>query len=1011
MDSAWDQQRSLEERVRVLSAAMRPLDETSDDAPQVVEALARRAAELAQGLGFVLLLADDGQTLTTAAAFHADAGVLEHARQALSSATRLSNHPMSRRVVETGEPGFVPKLTLAGLHPDTAPAWLDLVQQVELHSLLMVAMRTRGRSIGVLAVARVGRDSAALTSLDLEVAQYLASQAALAIGNATLLEEARRETAERRRLAERFRILSDSAHEFAASTDDLQHLLDVVARRLGELVGDLCSIRATTEDGVWLDTRGGSYHRDPDLHAAARDVMHWRRQRVGEGVSGRAAATGLPVLIKTIDPAEFAASSEAPYREFLLRLAPTSAMLIPLVCRGEVVGVASFLRSAPKRPYSDDDFQFARSIADHAALAIGNARAYAAEHRARDAAEHATRAMHEARSRFARLSESGILGIVVGTLDGRVVEVNDAMLAMVGYDRDEILSARVAWKELTPPEWRDVDAGAIAQLEATGIGPLREKEYVRKDGRRLPVLIGSALVVGDAGEVISFVLDLSERNAAHDIIEQLREQRAADARFRALLEAAPDAMVIVGIDGSIVLVNRQAEAMFGYSRAELVGQPIEMLVPEHERDRHVGHRGSYFRAPAVRAMGAGLELSGRRKDGSLLSIEVSLSPLETSDGRLVSAAIRDTTQRVIAEQHRARLAAIVDASGDAIIGKTLAGVITSWNPGAQQLFGYTADEIVGRSITALIPPGREAEESMILEHLAVGAVERFDTVRRRKDGRDLDVAVTISPVRDAIGRIVGIAKVVRDITDRRRTELALAAAKDAAEAANRELEAFSYAVAHDLRAPLRGMNGFAQVLLDTYRDRFDAEGQDWLQEIVTNAHKMGALIDALLALSRVTRAEVRRESVDVSAIARASVAALQAADPERTVEVIVQDGLRADLDPVLARSLVDNLVGNAWKYTRKVAAARIEIGARAHDGATTLFVRDNGAGFDMAFAGKLFAPFQRLHSGTEFPGTGIGLATAKRIVLRHGGRIWAEGAVDAGATFYVTIPARRTGAT
>ncbi len=975
-----------------MDAVLRPLD----DAP-IVEALTRRAAEVVDALGVVLGLASDGRTLAPIAMFHADPGVLDQARVALAAPVHADADPGVRGVLDSGAPC------------DALPlAWPG--RDLGVAAVHMVALRSHGRSLGVLVLARVDSDRP-FDPLDRDLAQHLASQLARALGHAAALTAARHESAARSQQADRFSVLADTAREFAASTDDYPHLLDIVARRLGELVGEMCAIRATTEDGAWLEATGAAYHRDPALLAATREVLLSGRQRVGEGISGRAAATGQPLLIKAIDPAAFAAASEPRYRPFLDRLAVSSAMMLPLVCRGRVVGLASLLRSDPARPYTDDDFAFARSIADHAALAIGNARSYAAERLARDAAEQTSAALHEARSRFARLSGSGILGIVVGTLDGRLVEVNDTMLAMIGYTRDELRSTQFQWRDLTPPEWRAVDASAIAQLEATGIGPLREKEYLRKDGTRVPVLIGSAMLAGEAGEVISFVLDLTERNAAHDTIAQLRAQRASDAWFRTLLETAPDAMVIVGVDGQIVLFNRQAEALFGYARAEVVGGPIERLLPERLRGGHVAHRDAYARAPGIRAMGTGLELLGRRKDGTELTVEVSLAPLETADGPMVSAAIRDTTQRALAEQHHARLAAIVDASDDAIIGKSLAGVITSWNRGAEHLFGYAADEIVGTPIAVLIPPDRQQEEATILARLAAGHVERFDTVRRRKDGREVEVAVTISPVRDAMGRIVGISKVARDITAQKRGELALAAARDTAEAASRELEAFSYAVAHDLRAPLRGMNGFAQVLLDAYHDKLDAEGQDWLREIVLNAHKMGALIDALLALSRVSRAELRREAVDVSAIARASIAELQAAEPGRTVAVTIADDLGADLDPVLARSLIDNLVGNAWKYTRLVAAARIEVGACDHDGARAWFVRDNGAGFDMAFAGKLFAPFQRLHSASEFPGTGIGLATAKRIVHRHGGRIWAEGAVDAGATFYVAIPSRRAGAT
>ena len=226
---------------------------------------------------------------------------------------------------------------------------------------------------------------------------------------------------------------------------------------------------------------------------------------------------------------------------------------------------------------------------------------------------------------------------------------------------------------------------------------------------------------------------------------------------------------------------------------------------------------------------------------------------------------------------------------------------------------------------------------------------------------------------------------------------------------NRELEAFSYSVAHDLRAPLRGMNGFARILFDDYKDRLDADGLDCLQEIQDNAVRMAGLIDALLSLARVTRTALKPESVDLSAIARSIASRLAAAEPDRTTEVMIDDQLRAHLDPHLASNLLENLFGNAWKFTSKRSPARIEFKVVEENGSRTFFVRDNGAGFDTEHASKLFAPFQRLHSVSEFPGTGIGLATVQRIVHRHGGRIWAEGVVDAGATFFFSLPSTAIG--
>ena len=244
-----------------------------------------------------------------------------------------------------------------------------------------------------------------------------------------------------------------------------------------------------------------------------------------------------------------------------------------------------------------------------------------------------------------------------------------------------------------------------------------------------------------------------------------------------------------------------------------------------------------------------------------------------------------------------------------------------------------------------------------------------------------------------------------EIAERTRAEEALRHANAVAEAANRELEAFSYSVSHDLRAPLRAIDGFSQALLEDYADRLDATGKDYLQRVRTGSQRMAQLIDDMLKLSRVTRAELRREEVDLSALAREIAAELLRAQPGREVEFTVASGLRAHGDPKLLRIALENLLGNAWKFTGKRSGARIEFGMTHRDGGADYFVRDNGVGFDMAYADKLFGAFQRLHDSREFPGTGIGLATVQRVIHRHGGKVWAEGEVARGATFNFTLPA------
>jgi light-regulated signal transduction histidine kinase (bacteriophytochrome) len=224
------------------------------------------------------------------------------------------------------------------------------------------------------------------------------------------------------------------------------------------------------------------------------------------------------------------------------------------------------------------------------------------------------------------------------------------------------------------------------------------------------------------------------------------------------------------------------------------------------------------------------------------------------------------------------------------------------------------------------------------------------------------------------------------------------------EAANKELEAFAYSVSHDLRTPLRSMDGFSQILLSEYKDNLDPTAQDYLMRIRGASQRMGQLIDDLLRLSRISRAELRVSQVNLSEIAQSIIEELREAQPERQVDFDVTPDMHAEADAALIRVVLVNLIHNAWKFTNQRERAHIEFGTFLKDGEKVYFVRDNGAGFEMTYVGKLFGVFQRLHNDRDFPGTGIGLATVQRIILRHGGRVWAEGAVDQGATFYFTLP-------
>ncbi|HUO06507.1 MAG TPA: PAS domain S-box protein [Candidatus Binataceae bacterium] len=488
--------------------------------------------------------------------------------------------------------------------------------------------------------------------------------------------------------------------------------------------------------------------------------------------------------------------------------------------------------------------------------------------------------------------------------------------------------------------------------------------------------------------------------AAKSAIERSR----GEIKFRTLFEAALDAMVIVAKDGRIVLVNAQAEKLFGYSRTELIGNPVEMLIPPRFRSRHIQHRTAYASAPKIRAMGTGLDLYGHRKDCTDFPIEVGLCPLETEDGKLVSTVIRDITERKRAEETRALLASLVTTASDAIVSKSRDGLILNWNAGAERLYGYSAQQAIGRPFVMMVPPRLRAEFARMTEWLAAGgSFSEYETRRIRSDGTEIDVAVTASPILDASGRFVASSSITRDITDRKRAEREAKAHAEELAHSNAELEQFAYVASHDLQEPLRMVASYLQLIRQRYEGRLDADADDFIRFAVDGATRMKQLINDLLSYSRAGRVQ-NAQPVNLDAVIEHVLGALRLRIEESRAAITRDPMPRVMGEEVRLYEVFQNLVGNALKFNGDSTPA-IHVGCSRKNGEWLFSVADNGIGIAPEYHERIFAMFQRLHGRGEYPGTGIGLAICKRVIERHGGRIWLESAPGKGSVFSFTLPA------
>jgi PAS domain S-box-containing protein len=585
---------------------------------------------------------------------------------------------------------------------------------------------------------------------------------------------------------------------------------------------------------------------------------------------------------------------------------------------------------------------------------------------------------------------------------GMVVSWNAGAERIKGYRSEQIIGHNFSC--FFPPE--DIKRGrpeeVLRMTAATGRHEYQGM-HVRKDGSRFLTSIIFKALRDEAGNLRGF----------SEISRDLSERKESGEKYRGLLEAAPDAMVVVNQGGEIVLLNVQAEKQFGYHRDELLGQKVKNIIPEGFAERLIADGTRTAAEALAQQIGTGIELYGRRKDGSDFPIEIMLSPLESAEGILVTAAIRDISVRKDAERHLAqmegRYRGLLEAAPDAMVVVNQSGEIVLLNVQAEKQFGYHRDELLGQKVKNIIPEGfaerliadalRSAEDALA-QQIGTG----IELTGRRKNGSDFPVEIMLSPLESAEGVLVTAA--IRDISVRKKSEEHLVKTMGELKRSNDELQQFAYVASHDLQEPLRMVASYTQLLAKRYKGRLDSDADEFIAYAVDGSTRMQGLVQDLLAYSRAgTNGKALHEISSEDALKEA-LTNLRAT-MEESGAIVTHDSLPAiTTDDRQLAQVFQNLVGNAIKY-RSAEVPHVHVSATRNGGNEWIFsVRDNGLGIDPQYFERIFILFQRLHGPREFKGTGIGLAICKKMLERLGGRIWVESQPEKGSTFYFALPER-----
>ncbi len=592
---------------------------------------------------------------------------------------------------------------------------------------------------------------------------------------------------------------------------------------------------------------------------------------------------------------------------------------------------------------------------------------------------------------------------------GEIITVNKSVEPVFGYKPEELIGQNI--RSLMGSPYRQDHDTYLKNYLRTGekkiIGIGREVIGRKKNGDEFEVEIAVSETYTEEGRIFTGIIrDISERKAAEQAI---RKERGL---LSAVVDATVDGILTIDEQGVIIKVNPAVERIFGYQPEELVGQNVKMLMPDPYHSEHDGYLHNYHTTGEKKIIGIGREVKGRRKDGTIFPLELAVNETHTEEGRIFTGIIRDISERKAAEhaiiKERGLLKAVLDSAVDGVITIDRDGKIITANPATVTTFGYTAEELIGQNVKMLMPDPYHTEHDGYLHNYHTTGEKKIigigrEVMGRRKDGTEFPLDLAVNETYTEEGVI--FTGMLRDISERKRHEeeiqnLNADLERRVVERTQQlqelvdELEGFCHSIAHDLRQPLRGINFNARILIEDYAHKLNGEGTARLEGLARAAAKMGKVMDDLLGYARLGRVVIKPAKVNLSEIA-AQISQSMGSEADFEIE----PNLEATGDPTLLQIVIANLLDNAYKYRRPGVRPHIVFGKMGN----SYYVKDNGAGFDMRYAHKLFEPFERLHTEDEYPGNGIGLANVQRILHKHGGKIWGESEVNEGSTFYFTV--------